>query len=332
MTQVDLIVSTYNHPELLEACLSSLQASTFNDYRLFVVDDHSTAPVLGLVRRYDPRAVVIRSKKNMGLVRCLNAAIRAGSSPLVAILNDDTEVEPDWLGQLVQAAERHPDAGSIASKMRLMSDRNKLHSAGDFMTVTGIAGSRGVWLDDVGQYDTEEEIFAGCGGAILYRRSAIEAVAIDARHVFDPSLFMYCEDVDLAWRLQRAGFPCWYAPRAIVYHHLSATAGGSLASYYVHRNLWLVLARRMPISMLKERKIRILARHLARGVAQLRYIKQPAARAALRGYVVGLFRGLVDLARRPADPPLDHERIDQLLLDFERPISETATKTGIGGR
>ena len=58
---------------------------------------------------------------------------------------------------------------------------------------------------------------------------------------------MYCEDVDLNWRARLAGFETAFAPDAVVYHHLSATAGGSLASYYVGRNMLAVLIKDVPL-------------------------------------------------------------------------------------
>lgn len=318
MSRVDVIVSTFNHPDLLAKCLASLAQSTCQDYRLIVVDDHSDHPVTEIVRRTHPTATIIRSKQNRGLVRCLNAAIRHGNSPLVAVLNDDTELDPDWLQELVSCADRHPEAGAIASRMRLMSDRRRMHSAGDYMTVTGMPGSRGVWLEDVGQYDQEEEVFAPCGGAVLYRRSAIEAVMLDGDQIFDSRLFMYCEDVDLAWRLQSNGYRVWYAPKAIVYHQLSATAGGPLASYYVHRNIWLVLARRMPSEIRRRYWPRIAARHLGRGMQQLRHLREPAARAGFRGWTAGLAMSLPELLRQPRIDSYEAKRIEMLLVDPAR--------------
>ena len=124
--------------------------------------------------------------------------------------------------------------------MLLFDRRDTLHNAGDLMGADGIPRNRGVWEGDTGQYDDQPQIFGGCGGGVMYRHAAWEQTG-----GFDERLFMYLEDVDLAWRLQLpvGGRVC---ARARLYHHLSATGGGTLASYYVGRNTIWVIAKDMP--------------------------------------------------------------------------------------
>lgn len=288
VTTVDLVIPTHNGGDRLRSCLASLRESTFQDYSLFIFDDASIEPVESDVRTTMPAATVLRSTANVGLAAGCNAAIDAGQSKYVVLLNDDTEVDRRWLEELVRCADRHPEAGSVASKMLLMSDRRKLHSAGDYFSVRGMPGNRGAWLDDTGQFDREERVFSACGGAALYRRSALNAVRSQAGQVFDESLFMYCEDVDLAWRLHSAGWSCIYSPTAVVHHHLSATAGGALASYFVSRNVWIILSRTIPRDVMSPYHSRMAAYHLGRVWRMARHIREPAARASLRGTAAGL--------------------------------------------
>ena len=309
MSSVDVIVATYNGHDLLRDCLGHLRDQTFDQFRLIVVDDGSSPPVTPLVHAAFPAALVLRSSRNLGLARGLNAGIAVGDSKFVVLLNDDTQPHPDWLAELVDCALRHPDAGSIASKLRLTSERGKLHSAGDIYSVRAMPGNRGVWLDDFGQYDAASEVFGACGGAALYRRSALEAVRLPSGDVFDRRLFMYCEDVDLAWRLQTSGWSCVFAPRAVVDHQLSATGGGALASYYVNRNLWLVFARSVPRALFRPYLARVLPFHAGRLLRNLRHAREPAARAALRGSIVGLvWLACVRRQRRLDGPTLDRLR------------------------
>jgi GT2 family glycosyltransferase len=92
----------------------------------------------------------------------------------------------------------------------------------------------------VGQYDREEEVFGPCGGAALYRRSALEAVGR-----FDESYFAYYEDLDWAFRARLAGLTCRYVPNAVLYHRGSATLGRGITDfngYHLWRNpVWLIL-------------------------------------------------------------------------------------------
>ena len=137
--------------------------------------------------------------------------------------------------------------------MLLFDRRDTLHNAGDLMGADGIPRNRGVWEVDRGQFDAQPQIFGGCGGGVMYRRAAWEQTG-----GFDERLFMYLEDVDLAWRLQLAGWGAVFAPAARLYHHLSATGGGTLASYYVGRNTIWVIAKDMPGPLIRRHFGRIV--------------------------------------------------------------------------
>lgn len=316
MNRVDVIVSTYNQPELLRACLHSLQRQAFSDFRLIVADDHSDQPAETLVRAIYPGAVLVRARRNVGLVRCLNAALRFSEAEYVVLLNDDTEPEPQWLGELVKTADECPECGSIASKLLVHGSARLLHSAGDGFAAWGMPVNRGAWLPDLGQYEDETEILSACGGAALYRRSALDKVRLQSGAILDPSLFMYCEDVDIAWRLQLAGYRCRFAPKAVVHHHLSATGGGSLASYYVSRNVLLLLSRTVPREYLHRHGSRVIAYHLGRVFRNLAHIREPAARASLRGTLAGIVLAATDFAGSAAPPATsDYERIEAMLID-----------------
>jgi len=163
----------------------------------------------------------------------------------------------------------------------------------------GIPFNRGVWERDEGQYDQEGWIFGGCGGAVAYHRAMLDDVAPRTGTtwaVFDESFFMYCEDVDLNWRAQLAGWRCWYAPRAVVYHKLSATGGGPLASYYTGRNTLWVVAKHYPGELLRKHWRVVLGAQWgvsrkalqACGVPFLWRRRGEAACARLKGQLAGL--------------------------------------------
>src|SRR5688572_25982085 len=118
MSRVDVIVPTHNGSDLLRNCLHALGKSTFRDFRLVVFDDGSSEDIGSVVAACFPDAQVLRSADNVGLARGFNLAIASGSAEFVVLLNNDTEVEPDWLGELVACANRHPAAGSVASKLK----------------------------------------------------------------------------------------------------------------------------------------------------------------------------------------------------------------------
>jgi GT2 family glycosyltransferase len=209
--RVDVIIPTFDGAALLVACLDALRRQTFRDFVPTVIDDGSTDGTAAILARDYPEVRVLRREHNGGLVAACNAGIAATGAELICLLNNDTEAEPGWLTALVTALDAAPDAASVASKILLFDRRDTLHSAGDGFTITGLPINHGVWRRDVGRYDEEHEPFGPCAGAGLYRRAALRAVATAAGPL-DPDLYMYCEDVDLAWRLQLAGYRCVFAP------------------------------------------------------------------------------------------------------------------------
>jgi GT2 family glycosyltransferase len=183
----------------------------------------------------------------------------------------------------VDAFARHADAGSVASKMLLFDRRDHLHTAGDYFTLDGRAGNRGVWQRDEGQFDHEEYVFSACGGSAIYRRKMLDQIG-----VLDDDFFFSMEDVDLGWRAQLAGWRCLYTPAAIVYHHLSATGGGVTASYYTGRNTIFLLVKNVPSALWRKYGWLILRAQARIALEALRAWRGEAARARLRGMLAGL--------------------------------------------
>ncbi len=269
--------------QLLPICLAALRRQTFHDFETIVVDDCSTDDSLAFLAREYPEVHVLALEPNRGFAPAVNAGIRAARGDIVVLLNDDTEADPEWLAEIAHALEAHPDAGMVACKLRLFDQRDHIHSAGDFFRVDGIPGNRGVWEPDNGQYDDARGVFGACGGAVAYRKAMLDEIGL-----FDEELQSYCEDVDLNWRARLAGYAVAYAPRAIVYHRVSATGGGPLASFFVGRNFIWVLAKNYPSGLWKKYWRRIVRAQLDITWDALKSIRGAAARARLRGQIAGV--------------------------------------------
>jgi GT2 family glycosyltransferase len=280
---VSVIIPSWNGKHHLETCLPSLAGQTYRSFELIVVDNGSTEGTVTWLGHSWPAARIVALPENRGFTVAVNVGIQAARGELIALLNNDTEVERDWLEQLVDVIGRHPGAGMVASKLKLWDDRTRIHSAGDFYTVGGRPGNRGVWSVDDGQWDEEEWIFAPCAGAALYRRDLFDKVGL-----FDERFGSYLEDIDLAWRAQLAGFRCRYAPRAVVYHRVSATGGGATASYYNGRNWLYVLIKNVPGSILRRYWMSILREQAHVTLSAMKAWRGEAARARLRGQLAGL--------------------------------------------
>jgi len=299
MAAIDVIIPNYNGAALLPTCLDALRRQTRRDFQVTVVDDGSADGSLVLLAERYPEVRVVRLPRNRGLAAAVNAGIAATAAAYVVLLNNDTEAEPRWLEELVGALDRFPQFAFAASKLRLFDRRDHLHSAGDFYRPNGEPGSRGVWERDAGQYDALAEVFGPCAGAAAYRRSALAALAENGR-VFDEDLVMYCEDVDLNLRARRHGLLTVFVPRAVVYHKLSATGGGALASYYCGRNFALVWVKNMPGRQARRFWPALLRSQLGFALHSLAHLREPAARARLRGQLDALRSLPTFLAKRRA--------------------------------
>ena len=280
---VGVVIPTLNGARFLRPGLDALRRQTRRPDTVVVVDDGSTDETGELLAREYPEVEVVVHTRPLGVARGFNDGIRATSTSLVALLNNDTEAEPDWLERLCQPLDGEPDVSCAASKLLLFDRRTVLQSAGDFFGRDGMPGNRGVWQTDCGQYDRQLEPFGACAAAAAYRRSALDELGL-----FDETFGSYVEDVDLCFRARLAGQHCRFVPDARVYHHLSATGGGTTSSYYVGRNVLWLLAQDMPAVLLRRYLPRIVARQLDIAAEAIRHGREPAARARLCGQVAGL--------------------------------------------
>jgi len=289
---ISVIIPNWNGARLLPTCLDSLRRQSYAEREIIVVDNASTDGSLELLARdyADVRVLVLPS--NRGFTGACNTGIQASHGEFIALLNSDTEVDEHWLGQVVAAFERHSEAGLVASKMLLFDRRDTLHTAGDFYRLDGAPGNRGVWQRDEGQFDREEYVFSACGGSAAYRRTTLDEIGL-----LDDDFFFSCEDVDLAWRAQLAGWKCVFAPQAIVYHQLAATGGGPTASFHDGRNTIWVIAKNYPSSLWKRHWREVVRAQLRITREALNAWRGEAARARLRGQLAGLL-GLPQMLRK----------------------------------
>ena len=198
---VSIVIPNWNGAHHLPTCLDSLRAQTHPHVEVIVADNGSTDDSLELLARDYPEVRVLAMSENLGFTGACNAGMQAAQGEFVVLLNNDTEADPHWVEEIVAAFERHPEAGLVASKMLLLDRRDTFHTAGDFYRVNGIPGNRGVWQKDEGQYDHEESVFNACGGSAAYRKTMLDQIGL-----LDEDFFFSCEDLDLAWRAQLAGW------------------------------------------------------------------------------------------------------------------------------
>ncbi len=280
--RVSVIIPNWNGAHHLPECIDSLLAQTYPQVEIIVVDNASTDNSLSLLGTY-PQVTVLPQERNLGFTGACNIGLRASEGDIMVLLNNDTAVDTVWIKAIVTAFERYPDVGLVASKMLLYDRRNTFHTAGDYVTLNGLAHNRGVWQRDTGQYDHKAYIFSACGGSAAYRRTMLDVVGL-----LDDDFFFSFEDVDLAWRACLMGWRCLYVPQAIVYHKLKASGGGVTASYHDGRNRLYTLVKNYPRDLWKLYGKIVIAAQYQLFIEALRLWRGAAARATLRGMIAGL--------------------------------------------
>jgi GT2 family glycosyltransferase len=278
-----VVIPNWNGAHYLPTCLDVLQNQTYSHIEIIVADNASTDGSRELLAAQYPDVRIVALPENRGFTGACNAGMTAAQGDYIALLNNDTEVDPGWVVGVVGVFERHPEAGSVASKMLLFDRRDHFHTAGDLYRIDGRLANRGVWEKDEGQYDAEEYVFSACGGSAAYRRQMLDEIGL-----LDDDFFFSAEDMDLGWRAQLAGYRCVYTPEAVVYHRLAATGGDATASYYDGRNMIWILVKDYPAALWRKHAFKILMAQAGLAWKALRAWRGAAARARLRGMIAGL--------------------------------------------
>ena len=261
--RVTVVVPNWNGERFLDLCLSSLRKQTFKDFETVLVDNGSSDNSMEFVAQTFPEVRVVRLPENRGFSAAVNAGIKASSvAEHVVLLNNDTEVDPGWLEALVDAADRHPEPGLFASKLVHFADRRVLDGAGDALRKSGLPYRLGHGERDRGQFEREAFVFSACAAAALYRRSVFEEIGL-----FDEDFFSNCEDWDVGFRAQLAGYRCVYVPGSVVYHVGSASTGGQKSALNTRlgaQNGINVLVKNLPAALIAKSLPFVLAGQLSR--------------------------------------------------------------------
>jgi N-acetylglucosaminyl-diphospho-decaprenol L-rhamnosyltransferase len=266
MTAAAVLVVNFNGGGLLQRCLASVLGQVPPPAEVVVVDNASTD---GSVAALPPAVRLVQRATNDGYGAAVNAGLAATRSPYVLTLNPDTELEPGCLAAAVAALHADHGLGAVAPRVLQAADPARLDATGIGLT------SRFSQLNcDHGRLDAEvpaqpRPVLGPLGGAALWRRRALEHAGL-----FSETFFLYWEDVDVALRVNRAGYGCLTAPAARVRHHGSATIGrGSRTNvYYMVRNHAPCLLAALPGPLLRDRPhwlllapVRAAVLHAARG-------------------------------------------------------------------
>lgn len=279
--RVSVVVPNYNGIAFVERCFKALIKDA-PKAELLLVDNGSTDGSRELTARRFPQVRIIALKENYGFCRAANEGMKAASSPYVILLNNDTEVLPGFTKALVSALQLESRAFSAGAKMIQLHHPEKIDDAGNFYCALGWAFARGK-DKSVEYYEEPDEIFAACGGAVIYRKAVLERIGY-----LDESHFAYLEDIDLGWRAKTAGWKNIYAPEAKVLHVGSGTSGSRYNEFKVSlssRNSIYLAYKNMPALQLFINLPFLLAGF---GIKYLFFVKKGFGKTYRKGLKEGL--------------------------------------------
>lgn len=276
MSSVSVVIPNLNGRRWLPGCLASLAAQTRAADELLVVDNGSTDGSVRYVREAHPGVRVLALDANTGFAHAANSGLAAAAGELVALVNPDVELAPDWLARTAAALEDDPVAAAVACKMVSLAEPGVLYDAGDVLRRDGACLQRGRGTLDDGRFDRPGEVFGACAGAAVYRRAAVRAVG-----GFDERYFAYLEDVDLALALRAAGWRCRYVPAVARHAGEGSSPHPGAHLRWVARNTVLLVAKWFPARWLAPVAYR-----------QTALLVRAARERRLRGHVSALAAGL----------------------------------------
>ena len=289
---VSVIILSWNALPLLQRFLPSVVASSYENLEIILADNASTDKSSDWVASVYPQVSVVRHPENYGFCRGNNLAIAEARGDLVVLLNNDVEVDRDWLQPLVAQMASDPLVAAVQPKLLKFGEANRFEyagAAGGFIDRWGFPFARGRVFecleDDVGQYDEACDVLWATGAAVMLRVSALNEVGL-----LDERFFMHMEEIDLCWRLKRHGFRVVCEPASVVQHIGGASLSEASArkTYYNFRNNLLTLYKNLPRDVW--RRVR-LARLFFDTVAALRSMLTGRPRDA-----VAIWRGHRDAA------------------------------------
>ncbi len=226
--ELSVIIVSYNVRDYLRQALRSVITAAENiSHEITVVDNNSSDASPEMVRKEFPSVLLIASDTNEGFSAACNKGIRTSSGEYLLVLNPDTLVQPDALEKAISFMREHRDAGAAGARLRDGSGRFLPESRRGFPSpltslfkFTGMgrlfprsALFNGYYLGE----KPEDEICRAdilTGAFMMIRREALNRSGL-----FDTAFFLYGEDIDLSWRIRKAGYFNYYLPYVNVTHY-----------------------------------------------------------------------------------------------------------------
>lgn len=226
--KVAVVIVNWNGRAVLEAYLPSVVKHSQTDWcKVFVIDNASTDNSVEYVSTHFPTVGLVRLDKNHGFAGGYNLGLRCIEADYLVLLNSDVRVTPGWVNAIIDYMDSHGDVAACQPKILSERDNSSFEYAGacgGYIDRYGYPFCRGrmfsVVEKDKGQYDDVASIFWASGAALFIRSSVFDEMG-----GFDTTFFAHMEEIDLCWRIKRAGYKICCVPSSVVYHVGGATLG-----------------------------------------------------------------------------------------------------------
>lgn len=293
--RVVALVINYNGKDVTLQTLASLVRLDYEPLDLVVIDNGSSDGSWQAVEEQYPQVTQLEVPENHGISHGMNVGIRHALDQgydYTLILNNDIEVHPAMVTEMVKLAETDERIGAVGPKAYYFGDRERLWSTGGILRwAESVTNERGDREMDRGQFDRDEEVDYVNGCAMLVRRAALERTGF-----WDATYFLGVEDADWCMRMKRLGYTCWYAHRAKLWHMISHSTGvyKPFRTFQTGRSTAIFVRKHAPLlGWLRFLFFGALAIPAA-FVRELPKGNQQAALEKLRGYLDGLSVSIPD--------------------------------------
>lgn len=314
---VSIVIPTYERSDLLAAALASVRAQTVQPLEVLVVDNGSADDTELVAQRTG--ATLLQMCTNRGFSFAVNRGIEAARGDLVALVNNDVELEPCWLEKL-SAPLREGSFWFAFGKLLRYDDRSMLDGAGDAVSRGGTSWRLGHGRANSSLFDTPRSTFFPSATAVLVRREFFERVG-----KLDEAFHTYLEDVDLGLRAALLGISGIYVPEAVAYHHGGATLGpwSQQMVEWLTRNQILLLAKHYSWRLIGRFWRPILA-------AQVLWAAMAVRHGRAMAYTRGLIAGLVAApsVRRSSEQWRSGNKLADVLIQSEAELVRVQRATG----
>ncbi|MFN0080892.1 MAG: glycosyltransferase family 2 protein [Ferruginibacter sp.] len=226
MPLVAVVILNWNGKHFLDKYLQSVLNSSYKNLKIIVADNASTDDSIPFLQKNYPTVQILINKTNEGFAKGYNTALAQVTADYFVLLNSDVEVTTGWIEPIIELMEKDKLIGACQPK--LLDEKNKTifeyaGACGGWIDTFGYPFARGRILDkleeDKGQYNNAVPCFWASGAAMF-----VKAPLFTLLGGFDEYFFAHQEEIDLCWRMQRAGYSIYVQPASVVYH----VGGGTL--------------------------------------------------------------------------------------------------------